>query len=370
MFIAIGFIVVLSSLAYAATVSHSASQVMAGTFGIGDFSFNGSLGILNSSAFSVFYVNASSGNVGIGTTNPKYLLEVTSGAANIAGELSAVATITGAQTLASAGILSLESNNAMAANTGSILTFKARYLTADSTSAMFAAIKGLKENSVSGNLNGTMTFHVRRDGQDANTASERMRITSAGNVGIGTTTPGQKLTVAGDTNIIGNLIVGGNLSGGSPLKVIGGINVIGDANMTGNITFNGGGLGGIIFLGKSDVTDPYTTSGSWSDSSFVANNVYIPGKVHIQDMVELQAQGGYICYARLLVGDTEVRQYSKSGGGYTWQNTTKNEWDEVFNFAPGFYTVKWQYRVNSGGAAAYIRGRRVKITSVSQYYGL
>jgi len=67
--IAILMLIALSSFAYA-IVSHSASQVMAGTFGIGDFTFNGSLGVQNSIGNSILFVNSTSGYVGIGTTSP------------------------------------------------------------------------------------------------------------------------------------------------------------------------------------------------------------------------------------------------------------------------------------------------------------
>ena len=43
------------------------------------------------------------------------------------------------------------------------------------------------------------------------TETEKMRITSAGNVGIGTTTPTAKLDVSGDTRITGDLTVQGKV---------------------------------------------------------------------------------------------------------------------------------------------------------------
>jgi len=73
--IAILMLIALSSFVYA-IVSHPASQVMAGTFGIGDFTFNGSLGIRNSVGGIFLYANATSGNVGIGTDNPTALLQL------------------------------------------------------------------------------------------------------------------------------------------------------------------------------------------------------------------------------------------------------------------------------------------------------
>jgi len=48
-------------------------------------------------------------------------------------------------------------------------------------------------------------------------AAEKMRITSGGNVGIGTTNPGAKLEVSGDVNVIGtgNLTAAGTITGGN-----------------------------------------------------------------------------------------------------------------------------------------------------------
>lgn len=61
--------------------------------------------------------------------------------------------------------------------------------------AEWAGIKGIKENNVSGDYAGALVFITR---QMSNTSAERMRISSTGNVGIGTTTdPSKKLHVNG-----------------------------------------------------------------------------------------------------------------------------------------------------------------------------
>ena len=53
------------STAYAATVSHPASQITPGGFQVGSYNFPGVLTV-----GTALFVNASSGNVGIGTTSP------------------------------------------------------------------------------------------------------------------------------------------------------------------------------------------------------------------------------------------------------------------------------------------------------------
>lgn len=44
------------------------------------------------------------------------------------------------------------------------------------------------------------------------TWNERMRITTGGNVGIGTNNPGAKLDVVGDLNVVGNAVISGNIA--------------------------------------------------------------------------------------------------------------------------------------------------------------
>jgi hypothetical protein len=58
---------------------------------------------------------------------------------------------------------------------------------------------------------GRMMFYTQADGAGGSPA-ERMRIDSAGNVGIGITSPTVKLHVAGDGKLTGNLTVDGNIA--------------------------------------------------------------------------------------------------------------------------------------------------------------
>ena len=99
-------------------------------------------------------INSSSGNVGIGTPGPSEKLHVNAGASNT--------------------VALFESTDAVAKI----------FVKDNSTSNNYSVGIGAEGND--------LTFHAASGG------TERMRITSAGNVGIGTTSPGSKLTVFGD----------------------------------------------------------------------------------------------------------------------------------------------------------------------------
>lgn len=125
------------------------------------------------------------GNVGIGTTSPDAKLQVAYNGGHTSGNISLTHS-------------TLDLYNPLEANTdekGAILTFSDHYQDANGyPRTVRAAIKG-GTDTVGNTADGFLAFYT--DSGSANSATERMRITKDGNVGIGTNNPIQKLQVAG-----------------------------------------------------------------------------------------------------------------------------------------------------------------------------
>jgi len=131
------------------------------------------------------------GNVGIGTTAPERELVING------TDIS-----TGVYEF-DAGNLLVNTTNAQGADIGGSIGLGGLYHSAANSFRTFGMIKGAKDNSTLGHQHGYLSFMTSSNG----TLGEGMRITSDGNVGIGTTAPGAKLDVAGDVSISGNKIV-------------------------------------------------------------------------------------------------------------------------------------------------------------------
>jgi len=139
-------------------------------------------------------------NVGIGTTAPFRKLSV-EGSATIGtlsnGNLNWMPTVGDNQ-------LFLTSVTAAAVNTGSTLSLGGRYRAADNGQIAYASIAGLNETGGE-YTNGFMSFYTSRGTESG--SNERMRITSTGNVGIGTVAPSTKLdiftpSISANTNVL------------------------------------------------------------------------------------------------------------------------------------------------------------------------
>ena len=135
-------------------------------------------GTLTNKYALVTEVNA--GNVGIGTTTPSEKLQVNNGKLYITESANA----------STANLIYLE-NSGSGGNEGVSIKFNPMF---DAESM----IASNREGAASDNAN--LTFHTAL----ADVTTERMRITSSGNVGIGTTAPEKKLHVAGGDVLINN----------------------------------------------------------------------------------------------------------------------------------------------------------------------
>ena len=192
------------------------------------------IGTTNSQPFIFGTTNAermritSSGNVGIGTTSPAYKLDVSSVSRFTGGFYlnEATAGTNGAVYLASDQTLELEAfgtNGAIAFSTGSSVLERMRITSGGNVGigtnspSNYSGYTTLSiNNASSGGLidlqnNGTSALRISADSTTqvsiygatnvpmifSTNSSERMRITSTGNVGIGTTNPSYKLDVTG-----------------------------------------------------------------------------------------------------------------------------------------------------------------------------
>jgi len=135
---------------------------------------------LNSSSLTVYSSGNSSfaGNLGIGTASPSSKLTVIG------------ANTTDVNAYVNTGGLNVYSNDTAAINKGGVLTLGGSYT--GTTPVGFASIRGAKENATDGHASGFLAFYNTVSGTGS---VESMRITSAGNVGIGITTPLAKFDV-------------------------------------------------------------------------------------------------------------------------------------------------------------------------------
>jgi hypothetical protein len=134
----------------------------------------------------------SSGNVGIGTTSPTSKLTV-------AGAMDATYPNLVGQT-------NIFSTDSMAIDKGGVLSLSGSYT--GTTMTTFASLYGRKENATDGNVAGYLAFLTRGA---SDTGTEKMRITSTGNVGIGTSTINNRLEVSGRVRASTGLIAVDNL---------------------------------------------------------------------------------------------------------------------------------------------------------------
>jgi hypothetical protein len=128
----------------------------------------------NSVATSTLFVVNGNGNVGIGTNNPAYPLQISQLDAGTNNLLTLSVTGTGATG---------DTNNILLQLPGS-----------GGTTRTYAEITAIDDTSTLGT--GDLTFSTA---PSVGTLTEKMRITAAGNVGIGTTSPGSLLSI-GNTN--------------------------------------------------------------------------------------------------------------------------------------------------------------------------
>jgi hypothetical protein len=127
----------------------------------------------------------STGNVGIGTTSPSNLLHIKGTATQGIGVRNSHLIIESAET---AGV-----------DVGAVLKFGGQSGNTVNPYS-FGTIEGKKESAVANNYSSYLSFFTIESNGGS---TERMRINGSGNVGIGTTTPSQKLEVvsAGETSI-------------------------------------------------------------------------------------------------------------------------------------------------------------------------
>src|SRR3990167_6363955 len=206
----------------------------------------------NSSNGEVARIITSTGSVGIGTTSPYSLLSISNSASTAANTpLFTIASTTAGT--ATSTLMTVLANGNVGIGTASptsklqVTDIGNTYISLNSTANTPEVALSMNTNTDSSNLwwtginddsakNYSITY-----GPAITLAGIKFLITTTGNVGIGTSTPGQKLSVAGD--IIGNNIIGSYFTGTSTATstFAGGASIAGLATTKG-LTITGGSL--------------------------------------------------------------------------------------------------------------------------------
>ena len=190
------------------------------------FGFSASNQVLFHVGGSDRLIISSAGNVGIGTTAPQAKLTIKGDALNTNQPVRITNSVTDTHT------------GLFLNNTGSTVGEKYGMQFGGYNQYSIGGIFGVLD-SVSGSTSGDITFDMC-NGTSAGSLIERMRITHEGNVGIGTSSPNQKLQVGGNLHVYdeegdtdASIFVSTGTSNVTTIAI----------RSNGNSTFNGGNVG-------------------------------------------------------------------------------------------------------------------------------
>jgi hypothetical protein len=203
------------------------------------------------------------GNVGIGTTAPNAKLHVIQSGTPIsfgADGNNAAMFVEGAyQSQTDAGNLAVFTNDTLAADKGGSIILGGKYLGSSVTT--FGKISSGKDNSTSGEYGGYLAFHTRINNA---VPVERLRISSAGFIGIGTSTPTNTISFGVGEKIIAIESTDGSDTGALVLQsaTVGtpgrgsfiGLYGTDHATLPGRVNFSGGSGGAIVFHAQPATT--------------------------------------------------------------------------------------------------------------------
>jgi hypothetical protein len=265
----------------------------------------------------------SEGNVGIGTDIPVARLQL-----NLANAFPG--TVLAGSGIGNAGNnFSIITTDAQDQNVGGMITFGGMRNSDATNVGIFGGIRGGKENSTSGNTSGTLGFYTL---QSAVAFAERMRITSVGNVGIGTTNPNALLQVGNGTqagsNSAGNKIHIATTGTRSALLTL--------ANSSGGTTVEG------QFESSAESDDLRIIIGSTSnhDVVFRTNN---SEKMRI-------ASGGLVTLTGALSGSSATFSSIIKSGGTSTQFLKADGSVDSTTYAPSnFYAIDYLVLAGAGG---------------------
>jgi hypothetical protein len=235
------------------------------------------------------------GNVGIGTTSPQTNLQVSG--------------ITSMDSDARYNIMAFD-NTPAAQGVGGGIAFAGNY-TGTALTAAFGSIRGVKENAAGGDYASALIFDTRPNGGGQ---TERMRITSAGNVGIGVKTPSAMLDVAGAVNAHGATFSGNSIAGTQVINVIQtgngtGLNVVKNGTLgTGAAIFGPSGGTAIVAQGGTGVNASSNSATGAAVLAYVASAAGIAGS--------FQNKAGGNILAGYAGGSTPVFRLDGTGKGY------------------------------------------------------
>jgi hypothetical protein len=218
--------------------------------------------------------------------------------------------------------LNISEGNSSAQDSGSAIGFEG--YDGGTFNRNYAGLGGFKENATSGNYAGYLAFATRPNG---GLPVERMRITSSGNVGIGTTAPGNKLNVHSGSLQITSASTGTGASAGLQLSMSADAASI--TNKQNDIlTFGTNNLERMRISSSGDVgigTTAPSTDFELVDESSNAN-MYTTAYSGFGAVVGRSANGTMASPTNSVSGD-KLATFGGSGYGGGWPNSSRGSLD-------------------------------------------